>query len=66
MTRKYTKKIVESTVISFDKKRYQHKELTIEEDMEKVEICTSLFHLLPLGALRELFKLAQTVSAKIK
>ena len=51
---------------SDDQELGKQRELSFAGEMEKIEICTALFHLLPLGTLRELFKLAQTVSAKIK
>lgn len=62
MTRKYTKKAVITPIIEKEEAPDHNMPITFEGEMEKVEICTALFHLLPLHNLRELYRRAKKMA----
>ena len=63
MTRKYVKKEVVKPIIPAEIKPDYNRVLTFDEELERVEICTALFHMLPLESLRLILKKAQGVAA---
>ena len=62
MTRKYTKKIVNIPIKNEPVILYKDRILTMDEELERVEICTSLSHMLPLESLRSILQKAQEVA----